>query len=37
MAWISANRDVDEDIIEELSHYINLSAEDLTGKEAHNG
>ena len=29
--------DVDEDIIEELSHYLNLSAEDLTGKEAHNG
>lgn len=29
--------DVDEDRIEELSHYLNLSAEDLTGKEAHNG
>lgn len=29
--------DVDEDRIEELSHYLNLSAEDLTGKEVHNG
>ena len=29
--------DVDEDIIEELSHYLNLSAEDLTGKEVSNG
>ncbi len=29
--------DVDEDRIEELSHYLNLSAEDLTGKEAHHG
>ena len=29
--------DVDEDEIEELSHYLNISAEDLTGKEAHNG
>ena len=29
--------DVDEDKIEELSHYLNLSAEDLTGKEDRNG
>ena len=29
--------DVDEDEIEELSHYLNISAEDLTGKEARNG
>ena len=29
--------DVDEDKIEELSHYLNLSAEDLIGKEADNG
>lgn len=29
--------DVDEDRIEELSHYLNLSAEDLTGKEDRNG
>ena len=29
--------DVDEDQIEELSHYLNLSAEDLTGKEDRNG
>lgn len=29
--------DVDEDRIEEMSHYLNLSAEDLTGKEVHNG
>ena len=29
--------DVDEDQIEELSNYINLSAEDLTGKEDRNG
>ena len=29
--------DADEDQIDELSHYLNLSAEDLTGKEAHNG
>ena len=29
--------DADEDQIEELSHYLNLSAEDLTGKQAHNG
>lgn len=28
---------VDEDRIGELSHYLNLSAEDLTVKEAHNG
>lgn len=28
---------VDEARIGELSHYLNLSAEDLTGKEAHNG
>ena len=37
MAWVAVNRDVDEDIIEELSHYLNLSAEDLTGNGARNG
>ena len=37
MAWVAINRDVDEDRIEELSHYLNLSAEGLTGKEDHNG
>lgn len=29
--------DVDEERIEELSHYLNLSAEDLQGKEDDNG
>lgn len=28
---------VNEDRIGELSHYLNLSAEDLTGKEVRNG
>lgn len=29
--------DVEEERIEELAHYLNLSAEDLTGKEVRNG